>query len=334
MKILRTSVFSVLTIAGVATIATVRAGAPTLVAQGAGASHTVTKADFERWKTELSNWGRWGKDDQIGAVNLITPAKRRQAFALVKEGFSVSLAADVDTEKAIDNPNPYEHTMLGIGTDRIGVAFHGIAHTHLDSLAHINYDGKFYNGYVPQQDVVMKEVGHARNSIYNLKNGIFTRGILIDIPRLKGVPYLEPGTPIYAEDLEAWEKKAGVKVSAGDALFVRTGVWARRKVEGPWVRGRAGKAAGLDTSVLPWLKRRDIALLGSDHPQGVSPSDPPGSVHDFVLVSLGVHLFDNCDLEALAQAAAARNRWEFLLTAAPLPIRGGTGSPLNPVAVF
>ena len=335
MKTLWTSMLAAVAIAALAMIAA--DGAPSAGAsapQGGGSSHTVSKADFERWKTELSNWGRWGRDDQIGALNLITPAKRKQAFALAKEGFSVSLAADVDTEKAIDNPNPYEHTMLGIGTDRIGVAFHGIAHTHLDSLAHINYDGKFYNGYTPQQDVVMKEAGHARNSIHNLKNGIFTRGILIDIPRLKGVPYLEPGTPIYAEDIEAWEKKAGVKVSPGDALFIRTGVWARRKVTGPWLRGRAGQAAGLDTSVIPWLKRRDIALLGSDHPQGVAPSDPPGSVHDFVLVSLGVHLFDNCDLEALADAAAARNRWEFLLTAAPLPIRGGTGSPLNPVAVF
>jgi kynurenine formamidase len=313
-------------------IAAVTTGAPS--AQQSAPAHTVTKADFERWKTELSNWGRWGKDDQIGALNLITPAKRRQAFALVKEGVSVSLASDTDTEKAIDNPNPYEHTMLAIGSDRIGVAFHGIAHTHLDSLAHINYDGVFYNGYRPDADAVMKQGGHAKNSIHNLKQGIFTRGILIDIPRLKGVPYLEPGTPIYVEDLEAWEKKAGVKVSAGDALFVRTGVWARRKAAGPYVRGRAGRAAGLDTSVIPWLKQRDIALMGSDHPQGVSPSDPPGSVHDFALVSLGVHLFDNCDLEALADAAAARNRWEFLLTAAPLPIPGGTGSPLNPIAVF
>ena len=328
MKSIRTSLF-----ASLAMIVAVTAGGGSSSPQGNAASHTVSKAEFERWKTELSNWGRWGKDDQIGALNLITPAKRRQGFALVKEGFPVSLAADVDTEKAVDNPAPYEHTMLAIGADRIGVAFHGIAHTHLDSLAHVNYDGKFYNGYVPQLDVVMKEGGHAKNSIHNLKSGIFTRGILIDIPRLKGVPYLEPGTPIYAEDLEAWEKKAGVKVSPGDALFIRTGVWGRRKAVGPWLRGRVGRAAGLDTSVIPWLKRRDVAVLGSDHPQGVAPSDPPGSVHDFALVILGIHLLDNCDLEALADAAAGRNRWEFLLTAAPLPVRGGTGSPLNPVAV-
>jgi kynurenine formamidase len=295
----------------------------------------VTDAQYERWKTELTNWGRWGKDDQLGALNLITAAKRRQAATLVKDGVSVSLAADADTVKSVDNPNPYELTMQGIGSDRIAINYHGIAHTHLDSLAHVNANGVFYNGYAPNADEVVKQ-GHSKNSIHNVKNGIFTRGVLIDIPRLKGVPYLEPGTAIYVEDLEAWEKKSGVRVSAGDALFVRTGVWARRKAEGPWLRGRAdgGRSAGLDPSVIPWLKARDIALLGSDHPQYVSPSNLRGAAHDFALLYLGVHLFDNCDLEALADAAAARKRWEFLLTAAPLPIRGGTGSPLNPIATF
>lgn len=303
-------------------------------AQAADA-HSVTAAQYERWKTELSNWGRWGKNDEIGALNLITAAKRKQAAALVKEGVSVSLAADADTAKAVDNPSPYEITMQGIGSDRIAVDYHGIAHTHLDSLAHINEKGVFYNGYAPDQQAVLKD-RHSRNSIHNVKSGIFTRGILIDIPRLKGVPYLEPGTPIYVEDLEAWERRAHVRVSSGDALFVRTGVWARRKALGPWLRGRApgGRSAGLDPSVIPWLRRRDVALLGSDHPQYVAPAELRGAVHDFALVYLGVHLFDNCDLEALADAAAARNRWEFLLTAAPLPIPGGTGSPINPIATF
>ena len=157
-------------------------------------THAVTAAEYERWKTDLSNWGRWGKDDEIGALNLITPEKRKQAAGLVKEGFSVSLAGDADTVQAVDNPNPYDVKMLAIGNDRIGVAYHGIAHTHLDSLAHINDNGVFFNGYKPDADSVLKN-GHAKNSIHNVKNGIFTRGILIDIPRLKGVPYLEPGTP-------------------------------------------------------------------------------------------------------------------------------------------
>src|SRR5688572_11319864 len=297
---------------------------------------TTTRAEFERWKTELSNWGRWGKDDQIGALNLITPAKRRQAAGLVREGFSVSLSRDADTNTAIDNPDPFEHSMLTSGTDRMGVVPHGVAHTHLDSLAHINYDGVFYNGYKPDPDAVMKS-GHTRNSILNLKNGIFTRGILVDLPRLKNVPYLEPGTPVYASDIEAWEKIAGVKAGPGDALFIRTGRWARRAKLGPFDASRTGRRSGPSASMIPWLKQRDVALLGGDVPPSLAPSDlegDTGAVHDFALVYLGVYIFDNVDLEALAEAAQARKRWEFLLTVAPLPIRGGTGSPVNPIATF
>jgi kynurenine formamidase len=333
MKLLETMTFAVMTAGAAVTIVTVTAGAP--VPQG-GSDNTVSKEEYQRWTKELTNWGRWGKDDEIGTLNLITAAKRKAAAALVKDGFSVSLAVDADTVKAIDNPNPYELSMLSVGSDRIAVSYHGQAHTHLDSLAHhFDFDGAGYNGYKPDADLVMKQ-GHPKNSIHNVKSGIFTRGILIDIPRLQGLQYLEPGTPIYVKDLEAFLKMAGLKLAPGDALFVRAGVWARRKAVGPYLRGRGpgGRDAGLDPSVIPWLKQQDVALLGSDHPQYVSPSSLPGAVHDFALVGLGVHLFDNCDLEALSEAAAERKRWEFLLTAAPLPIRGGTGSPINPIATF
>jgi kynurenine formamidase len=302
-------------------------------------SHKVTKEQYKQWKKDLSNWGRWGKNDELGAINLITPAKRKQAAALVKEGVSVSMALDADEVKSIDNPNPYEHRMTGIGTDFMGVAMHGWAHTHLDSLAHVNDHGMFFNGYHPDPETVRKDNGHARNSLHNEKNGIFTRGVLLDIVKLKGLKYLEPGTPIYVEDLEAAEKAEGVKVGQGDALFIRTGVWPYRMEHGPYPRGRAGKDAGLDATVLPWLKQRDIAILGSDHPQGVNPAPPdsnvdPNAVHDFMLLYRGVLLFDNCDLEALAAAAAERHRYDFLLTAAPLPVKGATGSPINPIATF
>ena len=324
-----------LTVALCVLLAIVAVRSRTIASQTGGSpDHRVTTAQYEQWKKDLSNWGRWGKDDEIGTINLITPAKRKQAAALVKEGVSVSLASDPDTEKAVDNPNPYEHQMQGIGSDRWGVSYHGIAHTHLDSLAHINENGVFFNGYHPDPDAVIRANHHFKNSIHNLKTGILTRGVLIDIPRLKGVPYLEQGTPIYVEDLEAWEKQAGVKVGPGDALFVRTGVWARRKAVGPYARGRNAKDAGLDPSVIPWLKQRDIALMGSDHPQYVSPSNITAAAHDFALVYLGVHLIDNCDLEALSEAAAARKRWDFMLTMAPIPVVGGTGSPINPIATF
>jgi kynurenine formamidase len=307
--------------------------------QGSASHQTVTKADYDRWKagqqTSLpSNWGRWGKDDEIGTLNLITPAKRKEAAALVKEGVSVSLAVDANTVKAIDNDDPYEVVMLRTGSDRISVAHHSVAHTHVDSLAHhFDVAGAGYNGYKPDEALVMK-LGHPKNSIYNLKNGVFTRGILLDIPRLKGLPYLEPGTPIYVEDLEAAEKMEGVKVQPGDALFIRTGVWPYREKFGPYARGRNGKAAGLHASVIPWLKQRDIALLSMDQSIAVSPSEIPAAVHDFSMVALGIHLIDNSDPEAVAVKAAGSKRWEFLLTVAPLPIRGATGSPVNPIATF
>jgi kynurenine formamidase len=189
-----------------------------------------------------------------------------------------------------------------------------------------------YNG-ISRSEVTAKGAG--RLSIHRLKSGIFTRGILVDIPRLKGVPYLEPGTPIYPEDLDAWEKFARVKVQPGDVLLVRTGRWARRAAKGPWPA--SDHLAGLHASCVRWLKARDIAVLGSDSASEVRPTGVEGMrgpVHTLVLVALGVPIFDNCDLEALGDAASQRKRWEFLLTTAPLAVPGATGSALNPIAVF
>jgi kynurenine formamidase len=194
------------------------------------------------------------------------------------------------------------------------------------------WNGKMYNGF-SQEEVTQK--GAAKLAIQNLKRGIFTRGVLVDIPQLKGAKYLEPGTPIYPEDLEAWEKKAGLKLTAGDAVFIRTGRWAQRAEKGPW--NVAASSAGLHASCAKWLKARDVALLGSDAASDVLPSGVEGishPIHQLALIALGVHIFDNCDLEALSEAATTRKRWEFLLTAAPIPLTGGTGSPLNPIATF
>jgi len=306
-------------------------------AQSAPSHPLVTAAGYQRWQTELSNWGRWGKDDELGTLNLITPAKRKQAAALVKEGFSVSLARDASASKEIDNPCPIEWTLYmdtpGMVMDRVSYpCIHGPGTTHLDSFAHVFFDGKMWNGY--PKSLVTKETGATKSSIMTMKNGIVTRGVLYDIPKLKGLPYLEPGTRIYPEDLEAWEKKSGVKAGPGDALLLRWGKWARRAKVGPWAND---EAAGFDNSVMPWLKKRDIALLGWET-AGYAPA-PPGdipkaSLHNFVLEILGVHILDRADFEALSEAAAARNRWEFMLTVAPLPIPNGTGSPVNPLAVF
>ena len=312
--------------------------AATLLAAQTPAAHPlVTQAEYLRWQTELSNWGRWGKDDQLGTLNLITAAKRKQALRLAKDGFSVSLARDASAVKSVDNPCPIEWELTTdvpeTVTDRIAYpCIHGPGTTHLDSFAHMFFDGKMWNG--DSRSLVTKQGGAAKNSVLTMKNGIVTRGVLYDIPRLKGVSYLEPGTRIYPEDLEAWEKMAGVKAGPGDALILRWGKWARRAKLGP----QAGdEAAGFDKSVIPWLKKRDIGLLVWETP-GYLPQ-PPGdifrnAVHNFVLEILGVHILDRADLEAVSEAAAARKRWEFMLTVAPLPIPNGTGSPVNPLAIF
>jgi len=306
--------------------------------QKAASRPLVTAEQYQSWQKELTNWGRWGKDDEMGTLNLITAAKRKQAAALMKEGFTVSLASTANPNKEIDNPCPIEWAMVTVppnnATDRVAYpCIHGAGTTHLDSFAHIFFDGKMWNGQ--SSGLVTKTGGAARSSILTMKSGIVTRGVLYDIARLKGVPYLEPGTRIFVEDLEAWEKKAGVKAGPGDALLLRWGRWARRAKLGPWAIDEG--AAGLDASVLPWLKQRDVALVGWETP-GYAPQ-PPGdlnriAVHNFILTILGIHLIDRADFEALSEAAAARNRWEFMLTVAPLPIPNGTGSPVNPIAAF
>src|SRR5690349_13078884 len=184
-------------------------------------------AEFDALFQQVKNWGRWGADDQLGSANLVTAAKRKQALALVKTATTVSLAHNPLTERADDNSNPFEHTMLrGNNMDRYAVSYHGYAHSHIDALCHILYKEQTYNGYARAD--VNTDKGCTKLGIQNLKEGIVTRGVLVDIPRLRNLPYLEPGTPIYVEDLEAWEKKAGVKIAPGDALLVRTGRWARR----------------------------------------------------------------------------------------------------------
>ncbi len=303
-------------------------------------AQSLTVAEIDQWKQELSNWGRWGNDDQRGTLNLITNDKRRQAATLVHDGFSVSLAREADytsnpdTEINIPGTGPYERHMARPTLDWFALRYHGWAHTHIDSLAHGVDNGASYNGYIDDDDAVMTD-GHPKNAITVADQGIFTRGILMDIPRLKGVPYLEPGTRIYPADLEAWEQEAGVTVSAGDALFIRTGRWTRRAARGPW--DARSHAAGLDVSIIPWLRERDIAILAGESPQDAVPAGGELTglpVHNFALVYLGIHLFDNVALDDLAEAAAERNRWEFLLTVAPLRMVGGTGSPINPIATF
>lgn len=313
-----------------------------MAAQGFGLEpRAMTSADVDDLVNKLSNWGRWGKDDQLGTLNLITPKKRQEAAKLVKRGVSVSLARNAETTEAADNPKPFGHTMLAFGKGSTGqwamdnytVSYHGLAHTHMDSLCHLFHKGKMYNGFSRDE---VQETGTKKLGIQNVKGGIFTRGILIDIPRLRGVRFLEPGSPILPAELTAWEERAGIKVRSGDVVFIRTGRWARRDLIGPWDASKDG-LAGLHASCAIWLKDRDIAMLGSDAAADVIPSGIPGvshPIHVLTLHAMGIHIFDNCDLEEIGRVAEKFEQWEFLLTASPLAVQGGTGSPLNPIATY
>ena len=290
--------------------------------------------EFDAMFREFSNWGRWGADDEQGTLNLITPAKTRRAAELVRSGITVSLAHNPMPGEAPDNPDAaFDHVMgRNLRSDTYRFTYHGYGVSHIDALCHFAHNGRLYNN-VPTSASTSEGCG--KNGIHNLKSGIVTRGILLDLPRLKGVPYLEPMTPIYIEDIEAWERQAGVTVSAGDAIFVYTGRWARREALGPWQV--SGNSAGLHASVIPWIKERDVAFVGSDAATDVMPSMVEGitqPLHTFLIAALGSNIFDNMDLEALAETAARLNRWEFMLMAGPIPVTGGTGSPLNPIAVF
>ena len=311
--------------------------APTvpLISPGAAAARYPRNLDeFDKMFNEIKNWGRWGKDDQLGAANLITEATRKRALALARNGITVSLAHAPLTEVAPDNPNPFNHTMnRGLTTDTYSVSYHGYAHSHIDALCHILYKDQTYNGYARAD--VLTDKGCAKLGVDNLKNGVVTRGVLIDIPRLKHLPWLEQGTPVFIEDIEAWEKLAKVKVGPGDAIFLRTGRWARRAAKGPWAVGQ--NEAGYHASVAPWLKERGVSFLGSDDAQDVTPSLVEGitlPVHTLAITALGIDILDNQDLEAVAETAARLNRWEFLLTVAPVPVTGGTGFPANALAIF
>jgi len=299
----------------------------------------ISESQFEEWMETLSNWGRWGPDDEVGTLNLITQEKRKEAAALVQSGVTVSLARNTDNVESVDNPCPVDWEMVNAtpngASDRIAFrCIHGLGTTHIDGFGHRFFDGKMWNGVEMSETVTMEE-GAKVNAVLTMKDGIVTRGVLYDIPRLKGVDFLQPGYRVTVEDLEAWEKITGAAVGSGDAMLFRWGRWARREADGPFDTWE--EAAGLDNSVIPWLRERDISILGWETPGYTPRLDgdlPTLALHDFALTMLGIHLIDRSDLMALAEMAAAEGRWEFMLTIAPLPIPNGTGSPVNPIAIF
>lgn len=312
-------------------------------AHGQNPSAGVTPADYARWRTELRNWGRWGPNDQKGTANLITAAKVQNAAKLVQSGIVVSMAHAVPQKAEADVPDTriFHRRTNGIGptgtTDDYQVSYHGLAVAHTDAFCHFFFEGRMYNGY-SVADNITPETGCKAGDIMGRRDGIVTRAVLYDMPQLKGVDWIEPGTPITRADLEAWERKAGVRVGPGDVILLYVGRWKRRAAMGP----HAGQVAGFFVDTIPFFKERDIAFAGHDfnidwNPRpgwGAEQGIPNNPIHQALLVWMGAGIVENLDLEQVVETARRLGRYEFMMTFAPIPVEGGTGSPLNPLAIF
>jgi hypothetical protein len=302
------------------------------------ADHPVpSKAEVESYLRDRRNWGRWGADDQIGAVNLITPAKRVQAASLVRNGRAVSLSRDFPKNPAPNDPTPAQHFMRlidrgagGGAIDYYGISYHGQASTHLDSLCHVWDENGMWNGRSSSQEIGFD--GARWGAITNWSTGIVTRGVLLDVPRYRGEPFVTQERPIHGWELEEVAQSQGVRLEPGDALIVYGGREAWDRVNPTW--GSGTSRSGLHASCLPFIRDNDASLLVWDMmdlmPNGY---DIPWSVHA-VIFAYGVGLVDNALLEPLANACAEESRYEFMLMVLPLVVPGGTGSPANPVALF
>lgn len=292
----------------------------------------------------LKNWGRWGADDQRGALNHLTDERRASAAALVRTGEAISLAHDLRTDPAADNPSPVHHHMLASGDardangipgyeaarDYIGLDVHGLSTTHVDALSHMFVRGQMFGGR-PAAEV--RSDGARSNTVMSMADGVVGRGVLLDVARAIGVDFLDAGEVISVAELEATEQAEGVRVGPGDVLIVAWGREARRAAR----KGFDG-FSGLHAECLPWLHERQVAVLGSD---GISDPMPfvgtpdwPFPVHQIGITAIGMHLIDNVAAARLGERCASTGRWEFLFTMAPLRIARGTGCPVNPVAVL
>jgi kynurenine formamidase len=310
----------------------------------ASAPAVPTTAELDRMYDELSNWGRWGAADERGALNHLTDDRRAAAAGTVRSGESMSLAHDIGTEPSPQNPRPAQHHMLASGDardsngiagyeaarDYIGLDVHGLFTTHVDALSHMFVRGQMYGGR-PASDV--RSDGARANTVMSMADGVVGRGVLLDIPRVRGVNHLDAGELVTVADLEGAEQAEGVRVGPGDVLLVAWGREPRRAAI-----GAVDGFAGLQAQCLPWIHEREVAVLGSD---GISDPMPfagtpewPFPVHQIGITAIGLHLIDNVALARLGERCAATGRWEFLFTMAPLRIPRATGCPVNPVAVL
>jgi kynurenine formamidase len=303
----------------------------------------LSAAGFQAMYERLRGAARWGPDDRRGTLNFITPDRRATAASEVRLGQTVTLAAPL-ASSGPDNPEPGTRHMKrlpGEPSDVAGVSFaadqltmniHGDVDSHIDALCHVSYNGTLYNGITPG---AVTSQGASELSIDDAHDGIVGRGVLLDIPRVRGVPWLEPGDHVTVVDLAAAEAAQQVRVGPGDLLFVRVGHRRRRGELGPW--DVAASRAGLHPLAMEFLAERQVAVLGSDGNSDTAPSvvdDVAFPVHVLAINAMGMYLLDYLQFDDLVPLCEAAGRWSFLCVIAPLRLPGGTGSPVNPIAIL
>jgi kynurenine formamidase len=304
----------------------------------------VDLQQFQALFRQVRNWGRWGALSPRGALNHLTPDRIAAAARLVRSGTTVSLGLPLSTRESVATPVPAHHHMtmlpdadggsggLHLAKDYVGLDYHSEGHSHIDAFSHVAYDGALYDG---QPASAVTAEGAVAGAIDLLRDGLVGRGVLLDVPAVRGLRWLEPGDQVVTDDLEAAERRQGVRVGAGDILLIRTGHALRMAELGPWDAAEA--KAGLHPRVASFIAERQAAAVGSDGNNDAAPSTTEGiafPIHVLALNAMGVHLLDYLQFEDLLPRCREAGRWEFLFVAAPLRIEGGTGSPVNPIAVL
>jgi len=303
----------------------------------------VDAAEFRALYSRLQQASNRGSSDRRGALDNLTPGHVLAAAQDVRSGKNVSLARPIEVNASPDNPEPCRHEMVrGLGrdasgaglhfaADRITMNVHGDADSHIDALCHVIYDGRLYNGVDAD---TLTPSGASVLSIGAASDGIVGRGVLLDITRVRGTSWLEPGDFVTADDLAAAERAQHLRVGQGDLLFVRVGHSRRRTELGPWNAAEA--RAGLHPAAMEFVAERRVSVLGSDGNSDTAPSTTEGvgfPVHVLAINAMGLPLLDYLRFEDLVEACEAEDRWSFLCVIAPLRLPTATGSPVNPIAI-
>jgi kynurenine formamidase len=304
-------------------------------------TYALTEDEFDKLAQQVSNWGRWGPDDELGTLHFLTPGNLAAAASLVREGIAISCAADLNLTPRPDTLRPsfvipywFDEPLHGSVCELLTIEPHGAAVTHLDALSHMNYRGRMYNDR-PALPYISEAL--RINSVMNCRDGIVSRGILIDLARARGKDWMEPMEIATRRDVEAALTEARIEPHSGDILVFRTGRFKREVAMGIPDSSNGYRLAGLSIECASWFHELEIASMVSDVAMDPQPSET-GNVripwHVATLAMMGMMIVDNAHLETLAETCARLNRWEFQLVIAPLRVPTGNSSPVNPIALF